>query len=111
MPTEVPAATHWTGAPRGNTFSCLHPSPPYPGPEYLRPRVTNAPACDQIPNWHDIAGSLVTADGAWHVFQGSNGCGGVPAGWHHAVSRNLVDWENLGIEPTLAALAEVRGDA
>lgn len=110
VPAEIPAATHWTGAPRGNTTACLHPPPPpYPGPPFQRPRVTNAAPCLQTANWHDVAGALVSDDGSWHVFQGSGACGGVPAGWHHAVSRNGVDWANLGVEPTLAALAEPYG--
>jgi hypothetical protein len=51
----------------------------------------------------------VASDGSFHVFQGSNDCLGVQAGWHHSVSTNLVDWTNFGIEPTLSALAEPYG--
>jgi hypothetical protein len=113
IPAEVPAATHWTGAPKGATQQCLHPPPPppppYPGPPWLAPHVTNRPPCVQVPNWHDVAGALVAADGSFHVFQGTGSCGGVPAGWHHAVSSNLVDWLNMGIEPTLSATAEPYG--
>lgn len=100
--------------------------------------MTNAPPCVYgAPNWHDVAGALVTADGTFHVFQGCAGYGGVQvravcrcvartcrvrhrpyshpspspsqAGWHHATSSNLVDWVNHGIEPTLAALPEPYG--
>ena len=110
IPPEQVAATHWTGAPRGATQSCLHPPPPpYPGPAFLQPRVTNRAPCVQTPNWHDVAGALVADDGSFHVFQGSNDCLGVAAGWHHAVTQNLVDWQNLGIEPTLSALSEPYG--
>jgi hypothetical protein len=110
IPAEVAANTHWTGAPKGATPECLRPPPPpYPGPSFLAPAVTNRPPCVQVPNWHDVAGALVGDDGRWHVFQGTGECEGTPAGWHHAVSTNLVDWDNLGIEPSLSALAEPYG--
>jgi hypothetical protein len=63
----------------------------------------------QTPNWHDVAGALVSSDGSYHVFQGSNECSGVAPGWSHQVSTNLVDWINLGIEPTLSAIEEPYG--
>jgi hypothetical protein len=74
------------------------------------PTVHNSPACTHTPNWHDVAGALFFK-GFWHVFQGSRACNGVAAGWHHAVSTNLVDWTNLGIEPGLSARAETYGDS
>jgi hypothetical protein len=100
------ASTHWTGSPRSTCTA--PPPPPFPGPPWLAPTVHNSPACTHLPNWHDIAGALYY-QGAWHVFQGSAGCAGVPPGWHHAVSTNLVDWVNLGIEPGLSALPEPAG--
>ena len=112
VPAEEPAATHWTGAPRGTTPTCQHPPPPpYPGPTWAHPMVTNRAPCVQTPNWHDVAGALVADDGSWHVFQGSNECLGVAPGWSHAVSANGVDWTNLGIEPTLSAIAESYGSS
>jgi hypothetical protein len=110
IPTENSAPTHWTGAPKGATQQCLNPPPPpYPGPQHLIPKVTNHAPCVQTPNWHDVAGALVTSDNLFHVFQGSNDCYGIQAGWNHQVSSNLVDWTNLGIEPTLSALLEPYG--
>lgn len=110
IPAEVPAPTHWTGAPKGATKACVNPPPPpYPGPAWLQPRVTNRAPCVQTPNWHDVAGAIVADDGSWHVFQGSNECFGVAPGWSHQVSTNGVDWSNYGIEPTLSALAEPYG--
>jgi len=110
VPAEVAAATHWTGAPpRASSPSCVNPPPPpYPGPTWAWPRVTNSPACTRLPNWHDIAGAAVV-DGVYHVFMGCNAFGGVAAGWHHASSTNLVDWQNHGIEPGLSAMAEPYG--
>jgi hypothetical protein len=100
------ASTHWTGSPRA---ACAQPPPPpFPGPAWVAPTVHNSPACTHLPNWHDIAGAL-HYEGAWHVFQGSAGCAGVPPGWHHAVSTNLVDWTNLGIERGLSAVPEPAG--
>ena len=64
IPTESLASTHWTGAPKGATQQCMNPPPPpYPGPSYLTPQVTNHAPCVQTPNWHDVAGALVTDDG------------------------------------------------
>ena len=41
-------------------------------------QVTNTPPCIYgAPNWHDVAGALVTTDGTYHVFQGCNAYGGV----------------------------------
>ena len=71
--------------------------------------VTNSPACTRLPNWHDIAGATVTDDGVYHVFMGCAAFGGVAAGWHHASSKNLVDWANHGIEPGLSAMPEPYG--
>lgn len=96
----------WTGS-----ASCVAPPdatcgpPPPPAAPY---GVTNSPDCLTAPNWHDVAGALFFK-GAWHVFQGCNAYGGTPAGWHHAVSTNLVDWVNLGIEPGLSAQDEPYG--
>lgn len=115
VPAEVAAATHWTGSPpRGSTPACKNPPPPpYPQPPWGVPRVTNSPACTRLPNWHDIAGALALVDDSgtlqYHVFMGCAAYGGVAAGWHHAVSSNLVDWRNLGIEPGLSAITEPYG--
>jgi hypothetical protein len=106
VPDLGTSGTHWTGA------TCPipppAPPPPYPGPAWVVPTVHNSPACTHLPNWHDIAGALYYK-GAWHVFQGSAACDGVAAGWHHAVSTNLVDWTNLGIDPGLSAIREPYG--
>jgi hypothetical protein len=87
------ARPYWTGAEHGG--KCAAPPaptpPPFPGPAWVAPTVHNSPLCTHLPNWHDIAGALFWK-GFWHVFQGSSACNGVRAGWHHAVSSNLVDW-------------------
>ena len=106
VPPETAAPTHWTGSPRATCAA--PPPPPFPGPAYVVPTVHNSPDCTHLPNWHDVAGALFHR-GLWHVFQGSAACNGVAAGWHHAVSSNLVDWTNLGIEPGLSAIQEPYG--
>jgi len=103
----------WTGV--EHSGKCLPPPPPpppppFPGPAWVAPTVHNSPLCTHLPNWHDIAGALFYK-GFWHVFQGSAACNGVRAGWHHAVSSNLVDWTNYGVDPGLAALPEPYGDS
>ena len=99
----------WTGVEHGGKCT-PNPPPPFPGPTYVIPTIHNSPDCTHLPNWHDIAGALYFK-GFWHVFQGSSKCNGVESGWHHAVSSNLVDWTNLGIEPGLSAMPEPYGDS
>ena len=102
VPAEVSIATHWAGLGRG-TGTCTPPPPP-PSPWM----ITNSPPCLVTNSWHDIAGALFL-DGVYHVFQGCDSFGGVPAGWHHATSTNLVDWVNLGIDVGLSAKKEPYG--
>lgn len=102
-PAETAAPMHWTGSPRATCAAPL--PPPFPGPAYVVSTVHNSPDCTHLPNWHDVAGALFHR-GLWHVFQGSAACNGVAAGWHHAVSSNLVDWTSLGIESGLSAIQE-----
>ncbi len=48
-------------------------------------QVTNAPPCVYgAPNWHDVAGALVSSDGVYHVFQGCNSFAGVKVREKHA---------------------------
>ncbi len=58
------------------------------------------------PNWHDIAGATVY-NGTYHVFQGCNAFGGQPAGWHHAISTNLVRSLVCGRVPCACSYATV----
>jgi hypothetical protein len=102
---------YWTGVEHnGKCKPNPTPPPPFPGPTYVVPTIHNSPDCTHLSNWHDIAGALFFK-GFWHVFQGSRSCNGVNAGWHHAVSSNLVDWSNLGIESGLSALPEPYGES
>lgn len=105
VPTNI-SSPYWTGVEHAGKCA----PPPFPGPAYVIPSVHNSPACTHLSSWHDIAGALFHK-GFWHVFQGSARCAGVNAGWHHAVSSNLVDWTNLGIEPGLSAIPEPYGDS
>ena len=100
------SSSHWTGVEHGGHCT----PPPFPGPAWVAPTVHNSPDCTHFDNWHDIAGAIFFA-GFWHVFQGAASCKGVGAGWHHALSENLIDWTNLGIEPGLSAIVEPYGES
>jgi len=62
---------------------------PWPEADWKAPRIHYAPQCLNGPSWHDVAGAL-TYDGLHHVFQG---CVTYLGGWHHAVSTDMVHWE------------------
>jgi hypothetical protein len=106
------SALYFSNAAGWQTFKSSRPCPeppPYPGPPWMQTKVTNAPPCVYaVPNWHDVAGALYF-EGAYHVFQGCGPFLNSSAGWHHAVSTNLVDWQNLGTEPGLSVVNEPYG--
>jgi hypothetical protein len=79
------------------------PPPPPPPPPSSGPQIHNARVdCLHHAGWHDITAAL-TFGGAHHVFQGCPGAGG----WHHAVSQDMLNWQNVGID--IAALPEPYG--
>ena len=64
---------------------------PYPGADFLHPKIHQSPDCLHLGGWHDVAGAL-TFKGEHHVFQGC------PAslGWSHSFSTDLVHWTDRG---------------
>jgi hypothetical protein len=99
VPSIEVTAMHWTGVvpraigPDGHVNNvCADPPPPYPGDEWLHPKIHNSPNCLHEGGWHDIAGAL-SHRGTHHVFQGCPHS----HGWHHAASTDLVHWEGRGI--------------
>ena len=64
---------------------------PYPGADFLHPKIHQSPDCLHLRGWHDVAGAL-TFQGVHHVFQGC------PAskGWSHSASTDLVHWQDRG---------------
>ena len=114
VPGERKGIKHWTGlAPRAVTGTdnktlskqCRGKQPPsggctqvggkcvapYPGADFLHPKIHQSPDCLHLGGWHDVAGAL-TFKGVHHVFQGC------PAskGWSHSASTDLVHWEDRG---------------
>jgi hypothetical protein len=64
---------------------------PYPGADFLHPKIHQSPDCLHLGGWHDVAGAL-TFEGEHHVFQGCP----ASAGWSHSASSDLVHWTDRG---------------
>ena len=77
---------------------CVHP---YPGADFLHPKIHQSPSCLHLDGWHDMAGAL-TYKGVHHAFQGCPSslpgdlAGGDLAGWSHSSSTDLVHWIDHG---------------
>eukprot|EP00658_Telonema_sp_P-2_P004396 TRINITY_DN11645_c0_g1_i15.p1 TRINITY_DN11645_c0_g1~~TRINITY_DN11645_c0_g1_i15.p1 ORF type:complete len:585 (+),score=135.33 TRINITY_DN11645_c0_g1_i15:101-1855(+) len=80
-PTPSPGCSTWDG-------ECVSP---YPGVDFLHPKIHQSPDCLHLSGWHDVAGAI-TVGGEHHVFQGCPSS----QGWSHSVSSDLVHWEDRG---------------